>query len=49
MDAENLPVWLGGKSKGTLLDDVGPWSDAEVCMEPGQGRPHAGVRPAARP
>ncbi|KAI8473261.1 MAG: CRAL-TRIO domain-containing protein, partial [Monoraphidium minutum] len=27
VDADNLPVWLGGRSKGTLLDDVGPWSD----------------------
>ncbi len=27
VDAEHLPEWLGGKSKGTLLDDVGPWSD----------------------
>lgn len=27
---ENLPEWLGGTSKGTLLDDCGPWSDPEV-------------------
>lgn len=30
IDADNLPDWLGGRSKGTLLDDVGPWSDADV-------------------
>ena len=30
VDADNLPVWLGGRSKGTLLDDAGPWSDPEV-------------------
>eukprot|EP00775_Hariotina_reticulata_P010356 gene10356-10514_t len=33
VDAENLPEWLGGKSKGTLLDDVGPWSDPEVLRK----------------
>jgi hypothetical protein len=27
---ENLPDWLGGQSKGTLIDDVGPWSDPDV-------------------
>jgi hypothetical protein len=27
---ENLPEWLGGTSRGTLLDDCGPWSDPEV-------------------
>jgi hypothetical protein len=30
VDADSLPEWLGGRSKGTLLDDVGPWSDPEV-------------------
>lgn len=30
IDADSLPEWLGGRSKGTLLDDVGPWSDPEV-------------------
>ena len=30
VDADCLPEWLGGRSKGTLLDDVGPWSDPEV-------------------
>lgn len=30
VDEENLPEWLGGKSKGTLLDDRGPWSDPDV-------------------
>jgi hypothetical protein len=36
VDADNLPVWLGGRSKGTLLDDVGPWSDPDVLhrLEP---------------
>eukprot|EP00879_Flechtneria_rotunda_P010462 GHRR01010938.1.p1 GENE.GHRR01010938.1~~GHRR01010938.1.p1 ORF type:complete len:354 (+),score=106.05 GHRR01010938.1:979-2040(+) len=33
VDAENLPEWLGGRSKGTLLDDVGPWSDPEVLKK----------------
>lgn len=30
MEPENLPEWLGGTSKGTLLDDVGPWSDPDT-------------------
>lgn len=30
IEPDNLPDWLGGRSKGTLLDDVGPWSDPEV-------------------
>lgn len=30
IDADDLPDWLGGRSKGTLLDDVGPWSDPGV-------------------
>lgn len=30
IDPENLPEWLGGKSQGTLIDDIGPWSDPEV-------------------
>jgi hypothetical protein len=30
VDPDNLPEWLGGRSKGTLLDDVGPWSDPDT-------------------
>lgn len=30
IEPDNLPEWLGGRSKGTLLDDCGPWSDPEV-------------------
>lgn len=33
IDAENLPEWLGGKSQGTLIDDIGPWSDPEVLRK----------------
>lgn len=33
VDADNLPDWLGGRSKGTLLDDIGPWSDPEVLRQ----------------
>jgi hypothetical protein len=39
---ENLPEWLGGTSKGTLLDDCGPWSDPEVL------RRYEAELPAAR-
>jgi len=42
VDAENLPVWLGGRSKGTLLDDVGPWSDPEVLHRLESDLPAAG-------
>mmetsp|Transcript_6253 Transcript_6253/g.17959 ORF Transcript_6253/g.17959 Transcript_6253/m.17959 type:complete len:678 (-) Transcript_6253:181-2214(-) len=28
--AENLPEYLGGKSKATLLDDAGPWNDQAI-------------------
>lgn len=35
VDEENLPVFLGGKSQGSLLDDIGPWSDAELCEQIG--------------
>eukprot|EP00878_Enallax_costatus_P021465 GHUV01022722.1.p1 GENE.GHUV01022722.1~~GHUV01022722.1.p1 ORF type:complete len:454 (+),score=138.54 GHUV01022722.1:1181-2542(+) len=33
IDAENLPEWLGGRSQGTLIDDIGPWSDPEVLRK----------------
>lgn len=33
IDAEDLPEWLGGKSQGTLIDDIGPWSDPEVLRK----------------
>ena len=31
--AENLPEYLGGQSKATLLDDAGPWNDPAVVAE----------------
>ncbi|KAI7842782.1 hypothetical protein COHA_003528 [Chlorella ohadii] len=30
VDAENIPEYLGGKSKGSLIDDVGPWKDPQI-------------------
>lgn len=30
---ENLLVELGGRSQGTLLEDIGPWNDASVTAE----------------
>ncbi|KAK9819422.1 hypothetical protein WJX74_001938 [Apatococcus lobatus] len=30
VDAENLPEYLGGTSKSTLLDDTGPWNNDAV-------------------
>lgn len=33
IDDENLVDWLGGKSKGTLYDDCGPWSDPAVLAK----------------
>ncbi len=35
IDDENLLEYLGGSSKGTLLDDVGPWSDPAVLTKLG--------------
>lgn len=35
IDIENIPVWIGGKSEGSLIDDIGPWSDAHVCSRIG--------------
>ncbi len=35
VDEENLPTWLGGKSEGSLLADIGPWSDPELCQRIG--------------
>jgi hypothetical protein len=35
VDDTSLPDWLGGKSHGSLLDDVGPWSDAAVMARLG--------------
>ena len=29
IDIENIPEYLGGKSHGTLVDDLGPWKDPE--------------------
>lgn len=33
VDMENIPSYLGGKSQGSLIDDVGPWSDPEMVAE----------------
>ncbi len=33
IDAENLPTYLGGKSKATLLDDSGPWNDPALVAQ----------------
>ena len=33
VDKENLPEYLGGTSKATLLDDVGPWQDQAIIDE----------------
>mmetsp|Transcript_38738 Transcript_38738/g.86147 ORF Transcript_38738/g.86147 Transcript_38738/m.86147 type:complete len:516 (+) Transcript_38738:123-1670(+) len=35
VDNENIPDWLGGASSGSLLDDVGPWSDPELVKSLG--------------
>ena len=33
VDPENLPEYLGGTSKATLLDDAGPWQDPKIMAE----------------
>ncbi|CAD7701982.1 unnamed protein product [Ostreobium quekettii] len=39
IDEENIPEYLGGKSKGTLIDDVGPWHSEEPVREVEMERP----------
>lgn len=33
VDIENIPAYLGGKSKGSLVDDVGPWQIPQLVAE----------------
>ena len=33
VDPECLPEYLGGTSKATLLDDVGPWQDPKILAQ----------------
>lgn len=33
VDRDNLPDYLGGTSSATLLDDAGPWQDANLIAE----------------
>jgi hypothetical protein len=33
IERENLPEYLGGTSKATLLDDAGPWNDQALIDE----------------
>lgn len=33
VDPENLPEYLGGTSKATLLDDAGPWQDPKILAQ----------------
>lgn len=33
IDADNLPEYLGGRSKATLLDDAGPWNDTRLLEQ----------------
>ena len=33
IDKDNVPEYLGGNSKATLLDDVGPWKDKKLIEE----------------
>lgn len=33
IDVENIPEYLGGKSKGSLIDDVGPWKDPVILAQ----------------
>lgn len=37
VDIENIPAYLGGKSSGSLIDDIGPWNDAEMIEEIDKG------------
>jgi len=33
VDPANIPQYLGGKSQGALIDDVGPWNDPALVAE----------------
>lgn len=33
IDIKNIPEYLGGESKGTLVDDLGPWKNPELLRE----------------
>lgn len=33
IDIENIPSYLGGKSNGSLIDDIGPWNDETIIQE----------------
>jgi len=33
INEEDIPEYLGGRSKGTLIDDVGPWRSPELVKE----------------
>ena len=33
VDPENIPSYLGGKSNGSLIDDVGPWNEPGLVAE----------------
>ena len=33
VDPESIPVYLGGKSQGSLIHDVGPWHDPSLVAE----------------
>jgi hypothetical protein len=35
IDEENLLQMLGGTPPGTIIDDIGPWSDVELCKQIG--------------
>jgi hypothetical protein len=45
IDEDNLLEYLGGTSKGTLLDDIGPWSDPSVLAKLGYTVPGGGDLP----
>jgi len=33
IDIENIPEYLGGKSRGTLVDDLGPWKNPDLLKQ----------------
>lgn len=56
VDIESLPTFMGGKSEGTLYDDVGPWNNPALMAEMGidvdalrRGRPRPPGAPAIIP
>jgi hypothetical protein len=44
VDIESIPEYLGGASKGSLIDDLGPWNDPEIVARLDSGYAAKGIK-----